>query len=114
MQRLLALATLLVLSLSRFGAPAPVHARTWVVERVTSELGAAVPGARLAAPMPRELVPRTAPRAIAPWLPFHAAPTLALELLRDARPRAASSIAPAPHSAWRRFTYDATAPPRLS
>ena len=42
MRRLFALTALLVLSLSRFGAPAPAHARTWAVDSVTSQLSAAV------------------------------------------------------------------------
>jgi hypothetical protein len=114
MRRLLALATLLVLSLSRFGAPAPAHARTWVVDRVTSELGAAVPGARLAAPAVRELAQRDTPRAPLPWLPIGVAsanvPSFAFASV--ASPRFALEHAPA--DGWHRFTYDATAPPRLS
>jgi hypothetical protein len=114
MRRFLALATLLVLSLSRFGAPAPVHARTWVVDRVTSELGAAVPGARLAAPAARELAQRVAPRATTPWLPLDGAERFGLELASEARPCTPAANARSPLTAWHRFTYDATAPPRLS
>jgi hypothetical protein len=114
MRRFLALATLLVLSLSRFGAPVPAHARTWVVERVTSELGTAVPGARLAAPAARELAQRVVPRALVPWLPFADAQRSGLELSSVARPRTPQLVTRAPLDAWYRFTYDATAPPRLS
>jgi hypothetical protein len=114
MRRLLALATLLVLSLSRFGAPAPLHARTWVVDRVTSELGAAVPGARLAAPTARDLAPRVPTRAAAPWLPFHGAVQLDLAPESEARRDRPAVAARPPRTAWHRFTYDATAPPRLS
>lgn len=114
MRRFLALATLLVLSLSRFGAPAPAHARTWVVGAVTSELGTAVPGARLAAPSARELTHRVVPRALAPWLPFGAQAPFGLESWSDAPERAPSLVERSPLDGWHRFTYDATAPPRLS
>jgi len=114
MRRLLALTALFVLSLSRFGAPAPAHARTWAVDRVTSELSAAVPGARLAAPSVRELAQRDTPRAPLPWLPIGVAPASgpSFTLASVAAPRFALEHAPA--DTWHRFTYDATAPPRLS
>jgi hypothetical protein len=114
MRRLLALATLLVLSLSRFGAPAPVHAHRWVVDRVSIELGAAVPGARLAAPMVRDMAQRVPPRAAAPWVPFDGASGPGLELRGDARPVTPAGGVRPPLTAWHRFTYDATAPPLVS
>ena len=114
MRRFLALASLFVLSLSRFGAPVPAHARTWVVTAVASELGAAVPGARLAAPSARELAQRAVPRALAPWLPFGALAPFDLESWSDARGSTPALVERAPLDGWHRFTYDATAPPRLS
>jgi hypothetical protein len=114
MRRLLALASLFVLSLSRFGAPAPVHARTWVVEQITSELGAAVPGVRLAAPAARDLAQRVVPRTLVPWLPFGDAPRGTLEISSAARRMPWPASVRSPLHAWHRFTYDATAPPRLS
>ena len=114
MRRFLAVATLFVLSLSRFGAPAPAHARTWVMEGVTSELGAAVPGARLAAPVVRDVAQRVTPRSPAPWLPLAVASASGLSLPSTSCVRAPMPSECAPVSAWHRFTYDATAPPRLS
>jgi len=114
MRRFLALTTLLVLSLSRFGAPAPRHAGTWVLDRVERELGTAVPGARQAVPPARELAPRSAARAPAPWLPVHDATPLELRVAVAANDLMPASADRVPADAWHRFTYDATAPPRLS
>ena len=114
MRRLLAVATLLVLSLSRFGAPAPAHARTWAVDRVTSELGAAVPGARLAAPAVRDLAQRATPRAPLPWLPIGVASASGPSLPLPSPARERFALVHAPAAGWHRFTYDATAPPALS
>ena len=114
MRRFLALATLLVLSLSRFGAPAPAHARTWVVDRVTSELAAAVPGARLAAPTVRDLAQRVVPRAHASSLPLADVERIALGGDLHARGATPAAGARSPSEAWHRFTYDATSPPRFS
>ena len=114
MRRFLAVAALFVLSLSRFGAPAPAHARVWAVDRVTSELGAAVPGVRLAAPVVRELAQRVTLRAPLPWLPVGVAPASGLSLPLASTTRARTALEHAPTDGWHRFTYDATAPPRIS
>jgi hypothetical protein len=114
MRRFFALAALFVLSLSRFGAPAPAHARIWAVDRVTSELGAAVPGARLTAPVVRELAHRDAPRAPLPWLPVGVVPATGLHPAPVSRARVGVALERAPAEGWHRFTYDATAPPSLS
>jgi len=114
MRRFLALAALLVLSLSRFGAPAPAHVHTWALDRVASELGAAVPGARLAEPAARELAQRSVPRAPAPWLPMHEAEPFGLRLPITTQERTPTSAERWWRDGWHRFTYDATAPPHLS
>ena len=114
MRRFLAVTALLVLSLSRFGAPVPAHARVWAVDRVTSELGAAVPGARIAAPVVRELAQRDAPRAPLPWVPVGVAPASGLSLPLTSVARARFAFEHAPAEGWHRFTYDATAPPPLT
>jgi len=114
MRRFLAVATLLVLSLSRFGAPAPVHARTWAMDRVTSELGVAVPGARLAAPAVRALAQGVGSRAPLPWIPLGVAPASGPSLPLVSSARAPIARVDATAGRWHRFTYDATAPPPLS
>jgi hypothetical protein len=114
MRRFLALATLLVLSLSRFGvaAPAPVRGAGWSESRHPHEL--VTPTVRFDTVGLREAVPRLASRAMSPWLPFHGT-----ELVRIAglTPRPADrswAVERSSLGAWVRVTYDATAPPRFS
>ena len=111
MRRFLALATLFVLSLSRFGAPAPVHARAWSAAPASPELVATTASVRLVALAVRDLGPRAQSRAPLPWLPFRperplgvSSPVVRTADAIPAAPRASAGV-------WHRFTYDATAPP---
>jgi hypothetical protein len=116
MRRFLALATLFVLSLSRFGAPVPAHAHAlaWATDRTPQEMLASAPSARLTAFGVRELGPRVPPRAHAPWTTPDVADAFAppFPIVRSERSRPWwKRSAP---SAWHRFPYYPTAPPRLS
>ena len=115
MRQLLALATLLLLSLSRLGATA--HERVQVaasVARPTREMVVAAPSLRLAPIALRELSPRAPARLLAPWHPSRAEAGI---VLSGALGRAVTAL-PEPTSLAVgpavRLTYDATAPPRLS
>ena len=120
MRQLLALATLLLLSLSRLGATA--HERVQVaasVARPTREMVVAAPSLRLAPIALRELSPRAPARLLAPWHPSRAEAGIVLSgalgravgiLVAQSR-GALLSLAVGPAV---RLTYDATAPPRLS
>ena len=114
MRRIVALATLLVLSLSRFGAPAPSRASSGSVHRASREMVAPAPSVRLGSVEARELAPRAPLRAATPWLPSRSWDSVELGRLLDPSrielPRGERFAA----GDWRRFTYDATAPPRLS
>jgi hypothetical protein len=116
MRRFFALASLLVLSLSRFGAPAPahVHALAWGADRTPQEMLAPAPTTRLTALDVRELGPRVPVRSHAPWTPLRVGKEFvpAFQLERNELARTWSKR-PAP-SAWHRFPYYPTGPPRLS
>ncbi|MEO8562522.1 MAG: hypothetical protein ABI601_10635 [bacterium] len=114
MRRLAALAALLVLSLSRFGAAAPVHAGAleWTADQTSHALAA--PAIRLAAHGLRELAPRVAPRTHAPCTPHCAARAFTLGIQLEGRGEELAWAEPRLPGGWHRFTYDATAPPHLS
>ena len=115
MRRFLALASLLLLSLSRVDATTPAGARaTAVAAHPTREMVAAAPSVRLAAIPPRELSPRGPARLLAPWCPCRGESSVAFpdSVGRHVVPfpqRTSLRAGPA-----HRRTYDATAPPRLS
>jgi hypothetical protein len=112
MRRIFSLATLLLLSLSRFGATAHAHAAS-TMEHRTRELVATAPSVRLAAITVREQSPRTSFRLLGPWHPSRVDATLSFA---GALARAAALPQPTarPAGVAHRLTYDATAPPRLS
>ena len=115
MRRFIALASLLLLSLSHLGATTPVHARaTAFVAKPTREMIAAAPSVRLAAVELRESSPRGAARLIVPWYPGHAERGFALPATIAARLVVLSEPASRPVGPAHRLTYDATAPPHLS
>ncbi len=115
MRQLFALASLLLLSLSRLGAT--THERVHVAAsaaRPSREMVVAAPSLRFAPIAVRELSPRAPARLLAPWHPSRAATGIALP---GAIGRSGTALLqPASLSAGPadRFTYDATAPPRLS
>lgn len=114
MRRFAALAALFLLSLSRFGASAPVraHALEWTADQTSHALVA--PAVRLAGQGLRELAPRVAPRTHASSAPSRAAHAFLLAIpFRRSGDLVAWTELRAPE-AWHRFTYDATAPPLLS
>jgi hypothetical protein len=115
MRQLLALASLLLLSLSRLGAT--THERVQVVASVarpTREMVVAAPSLRLVPMALRELSARAPARLLAPWHPSRAEAGI---VLSGALGRAVT-VLPEPTSLAVgpavRLTYDATAPPRLS
>ena len=115
MRQLLALASLLLLSLSRLGAT--THERVQVVASVarpTREMVVAAPSLRLVPMALRELSARAPARLLAPWHPSRAEEGF---VLSGALGRAVT-VLPEPTSLAVgpavRLTYDATAPPRLS
>ena len=115
MRQLLALASLLLLSLSRLGTT--THERVQVAASVahpTREMVVAAPSLRLAPIALRELSPRAPARLLAPWHPSRAEAGI---VLSGALGRAVTAL-PEPTSLAvgpaDRLTYDATAPPRLS
>ena len=114
MRRFLALASLLLLSLSRIDATTQVRAHAAAsVAHPTKEMVAAAPSVRLAPITVRELSQRGSARLLAPWCPCRGEAHFA-----SPRPIGQSVALPEPTSlaagsAYRR-TYDATAPPRLS
>jgi len=115
MRRFIALASLLLLSLSHADATTQVHARaTASVAKPTREMIAAAPSIRLAAIVERELSPRGPARLLAPWHPGRWESRFALPAPIAAR----AAVLPQPASLRigpaHRLTYDATAPPHLS
>jgi len=115
MRRFIALASLLLLSLSHAGATTPVRARaTASVAKPTREMIAAAPSVRLAAIELRESSPRGPARLIVPWLPSHAETGFGLPAAIAARTAVLPQPASRPVGPAHRLTYDATAPPHLS
>ena len=115
MRRFIAVATLLLLSLSRIDATTQVQARaTASVAKPTREMIAAAPGVRLADITLREPSPRGPARVLVPWQPSRAAAGLAIPTTTAARLVALPEPASLPIEAAHRLTYDATAPPHLS
>jgi hypothetical protein len=115
MRRFIALASLLLLSLSHASATTQVHAHaTALVAKPTREMIAAAPSVRLAAITLRESSLRGPARVHAPWHPSRGEAGFSLPAAIAARiavlPQPASlRVGPAHH-----VTYDATAPPHLS
>jgi hypothetical protein len=114
MRRIVALVTLLVLSLSRSGAPAPEHASSRSVHRASREMVASAPSVRLVSVVARELASRAPVRAPTPWHPSRSWDAIELGVLLDRSPIELPGGKRLALGAWCRFTYDATAPPRLS
>jgi hypothetical protein len=115
MRRLIALASLLLLSLSHVDATTQVHARaTASVAKPAREMIAAAPSVRLAAVTPRDLSPRGPARVLVPWLPSSTKTGFALPGAIAARIAALPEPASCPLGPGHRLTYDATAPPHLS
>lgn len=114
MRRIVALATLLVLSLSRSGVPAPERASSRSVHRVSREMVASAPSVRLGVVVARELAPRAPVRAPTPWHPSRSRDAIELGVLLDRSPIELPRGERLALESWCRFTYDATAPPRLS
>jgi hypothetical protein len=115
MRQLLALASLLLLSLSRLGAT--THERVHVaasVARPTRDMVVAAPSLRLAPPALRELSPRAPARLLAPWHPARAETAIALPDALGRTDTAVPQRASLPVGPADRLTYDATAPPPLS
>jgi len=115
MRQLLALASLLLLSLSRLGAT--THERVQVaasVARPTRDMAVAAPSLRLAPVAVRELSPRVPVRLPAPWHPARAATGVVLAGVLGGSGVALPQPAALPVDRADRLTYDATAPPRLS
>ena len=115
MRRFIALASLLLLSLSHADATTQVHARaTASVAKPTREMIAAAPSVRLAAMVERELSPRGPARLHAPWHPSGAEAGFAIPAAIAARTVVLPQPASLPVGPAHRLTYDATAPPHLS
>ncbi len=115
MRRLIALASLLLLSLSHADATTQVHARaTASVAKPTREMIAAAPSVRLAAIALQESAPRGVARLIVPWHSSRAETGFALPAPLAARVVVLSQPASRPVGPAHRLTYDATAPPHLS
>jgi hypothetical protein len=115
MRRFIALASLLLLSLSHADATTQVHARaTASVAKPTREMIAAAPSARLAVIAQRESSPRGPARVLTPWHPSCAESCFALPAAIAARLAALPQPASRPVGPAHRVTYDATAPPHLS
>ncbi len=115
MRRFIALASLLLLSLSHASATTQTHAHaTAFVAKPTREMIAAAPSVRLAAIVVRESSPRGPARTLVPWHPSRAEMGFALPAAIAAR----TAVLPEPASLRvgpaHRVTYDATAPPSLS
>ena len=115
MRRLLALVSLLLLSLSRVDATTQVRARASAsVAHPTREMVAAAPSVRLATIAVRESTPRGPARQLAPWHPSREESSIALRGLIGRRVVALPQPTSLPIGPAHRLTYDATAPPRLS
>ena len=114
MRRFIALASLLLLSLSHVDATTPVHARaTASVAKPTREMIAAAPSVRLAAIELRESL-RGPARLVLPWHPSRPEPGFALPDAIAAHVAVLPQPASRPVGPAHRLTYDATAPPHLS
>ena len=114
MRRLIALASLLLLSLSHADATTQGHARaTAFVAKPTREMIAAAPSVRLAAIAQREPAPRGPARLLAPWHPGRGA-SFDLPVAIAGRVAPPSQPISRPIGLAHRLTYDATAPPHLS
>jgi hypothetical protein len=115
MRRFIAVATLLLLSLSRVDATTQVHARaTASVAKPAREMIAAAPSVRLADITLRESSPRGPARVLVPWQPSRTEAGLTIPAAAAARLAALPEPASLPIEAAHRLTYDATAPPHLS
>jgi hypothetical protein len=115
MRRFIALASLLLLSLSRADATTQVHARaTASVAKSTREMIAAAPTVRVAAIALRESAPRGPARVLMPWHPSRGEPRFALPAAIAGRVAALPQPVSLPVGPAHRLTYDATAPPQLS
>jgi len=115
MRRFIALASLLLLSLSRADATTQVHARaTASVAKPAREMIAAAPSVRLAAIKLRESSPRGPARVLVPWQPSRAEAGFALPAPTAAHRSALPQAVSRPVGPAHRLTYDATAPPHLS
>ena len=115
MRRIIALVSLLLLSLSHADATTQVRARaTASVAKPTREMIAAAPSVRLAAIAERESSSRGPARLLAPWQPSRAEVGFALPAATAARRVALPQPASLPVGPAHRLTYDATAPPHLS
>lgn len=115
MRRFIALASLLLLSLSHADATTRVHARaTASVAKPTREMIAAAPAVRLADIALRESSPRGPARVLVPWHPSRGEAYFALPASTERRVAALPQPASLPVGPARRLTYDATAPPYLS
>jgi hypothetical protein len=113
MRRFIAVATLLLLSLSRIDATTQVHARaTASVAKATREMIAAAPSVRLADVTLRES-PRGTARVLVPWHPSRTEAGLTLPAATATCLVALPEPASPPIEAAHRLTYDATAPPLL-
>ena len=115
MRRFFALASLLLLSLSRVDATTPAVARAMAVAaHPTREMVAAAPGVRLAPIAPRELSPRGPARLLVPWCPCRGESSVAFPVAVGRRVVAFPQWTSLRVGPAHRRTYDATAPPRLS
>lgn len=115
MRRFIALASLLLLSLSHASATTQVHAHaTAFVAKPAREMIAAAPSVRLAAIAPRETSPRGPARTLVPWHPNRAEMGFALPAAIAARIAVLPEPASLPVGPAHRVTYDAMAPPSLS
>jgi len=113
MRRFAALIALFVLSLSRFGAVAmPSSADARSIGRIeTHELAA--PAVRAVAHVLHDAT-RSQPRPLVPWLAAASVATFGVGPTIGSARGAFGDVGRVAPSAWRAFTYDATAPPTLS
>ncbi len=115
MRRFIALASLLLLSLSRVDATTQVRARaTASLAHPTREMVAAAPSVRLAPITVRQPTPRGTARLLGPWHPSRGESSIALRGPIGQRVVALPQPTPLAVGPAHRLTYDATAPPRLS
>lgn len=104
----------LLLSLSRYGAPGAQHVSERAIQPVGHEAVAVAPSARAALVIARVAGPQSPTRGSTPSLQLpDAPPACCLAAALSARPaRLTAEGAPLPDC--RAFPYDATAPPALS
>jgi hypothetical protein len=115
MRRLIALASLLLLSLSHADATTQVRAiATASVAKPVREMIATPPAARLATIARREPSPRGPARLLVPWHASRGETRFALPVSTERRVAVLSQPASLPSGPAHRLTYDATAPPHLS